>query len=161
MKSGKTTDSGVKCMIQIKNRYKNLNRMRVILNSSSFFLRLNIIWLLFSCKNSTKCDNTPLEFPNYETAMSVIKKNNSNFVDSLDVPEGKRIKFFWYYRCKKDFGYLFRRVNTGAIYFVSNVPIKVWEQLKASQMKENYYNENISEKYTSVIISVNLDSAGH
>lgn len=111
-----------------------------------------LLIVICSCKKKTNCNNIPTEFSSYEEAITTIRERTFRLKDSIDIPEGKIIKYAWYYSCDGTKGYLFRRHSGGAEYFVSNVPINIWQELKKNDSKEMYFDSNISGKYSSVTL---------
>lgn len=116
---------------------------------------LSFVMSVCSCK-TRNCDGIPDEFHSYEEAIDVIKSKSFNVEDSVIVDNGSFMLSASYYSCDGKVGYFFYKRKSGMEYFVSDVPITVWQEFRKSDNREDYYNKNIDDKYTSVAIIINV-----
>ncbi|NOT52570.1 MAG: hypothetical protein HOP10_14995 [Chitinophagaceae bacterium] len=112
-----------------------------------------IVTASIRCKQFN-CDKIPDSFSSYQEAINRIRSSSFKMIDSILVPEGNVMKSAAYYSCDKQSGYFFYRRKGGSEYFLSQVPIKLWQSFKKSDFKDDFFDNSIKDKYTSVKISV-------
>lgn len=136
-----------------------MSSIRIFLIKNKLFpllLFLTIQFVFYSCK-TRNCNNIPDVFHSYEEAMKTIKNKSFELVDSVIVNNGSLIVSAKFYSCDRKTGYFFRTHYNGSEFFVSKVPISLWEEFKKSENKEFFYNDKINENFTSVEIGVELN----
>lgn len=102
-----------------------------------------------SCK-SRKCQNIPTEFTSYENAKKEIKSRVFNFADSVRIENGTVLKSATYLSCDGKSGYFFHTRINGGEYFVSDVPVRIWENFKSSCQKDTFFTNLIEKRYSSI-----------
>lgn len=120
-----------------------------------FFASL-LVFLVDSCK-ADNCNNIPPSFSSYDEAIQTIKKYSFLLSDSININEKSFMLSANYYSCDKKKGYFFYTRDSGNEYFNSGVPIELWIDFKKADNKAVFYEQNISGKYSSVKIVVDLD----
>jgi hypothetical protein len=128
--------------------------------SSIFFLWF--LWMsgLYSCR-TRDCNSIPETFSSYSEAINRIKNSSFVLTDSIAIENNLLMTSAQFFSCDGMVGYFFYTKDKENEFFCKGVPIEVWTRFKKASMKDSFYYKNIYDKYTSVIIKVNLDSLSH
>ena len=134
-------------LVTMSSSYEYINTQYEFfaMKKSIIFLTLIFAGMILNA-HIDNCAHTNTSWKSDKEAIKTIENEDFINTDEVAGAENSWMKSAHFYSCNEDFGFLI--VKSKKKNFVhQNVPIKVWETLKAANSKGGYYNFYIKNKY--------------